>query len=74
MDKRRETGATLYVRLEFLVTNSLLVPSNSTICPRNGTKMGKTGLDCALFVSNSPKTKNGLYVGLHGSNPNSEGT
>ena len=28
---------------------------------------------CAQFVSNSPKTENGSYLGLRGSNPNSEG-
>ena len=36
--KRRQTAATLHVRLDFLVTKGPLVPSNSTICPRNGPK------------------------------------
>ena len=36
--KRRQTAATLHVRLNFLVTKGSLVPSNSTICPRNGPK------------------------------------
>ena len=31
-------AATLHVRLDFLVTKGPLVPSNSTICPRNGQK------------------------------------
>ena len=31
-------AATLHVRLDFLVTKGPLVPSNSTICPRNGPK------------------------------------
>ena len=30
--------ATLHVRLDFTVSKSLLVPFNSTICPRNGPK------------------------------------
>ena len=36
--KRRQTAATLHVRLDFLATKGPLVPSNSTICPRNGPK------------------------------------
>ena len=74
MDKGREVVHTLHVRLDFLVTKSPLVPSNSTICPRNGPKIAKNGLECALFVSSSPKTQSGPYLGLHGSNPNYEGT
>ena len=35
---RRKTLATLHVRLDFTVSNRPLVPFNSTICPRNGTK------------------------------------
>ena len=35
---RSQTAATLHVRLDFLVTKGPLVPSNSTICPRNGPK------------------------------------
>ena len=31
-------AATLHVRLDLLVTKGPLVPSNSTICPRNGPK------------------------------------
>ena len=38
--------------------------------PQNGPKCP----ECALFVSNSPKTKKGPYLGLCGSKPNSEGT
>ena len=38
--------------------------------PKNGQKWP----ECALFVSNTPKTKNGPYLGLRGSKPNSEGT
>ena len=36
--KRRQMAATLHVRLDFPVTKGPLVPSNSTICPRNGPK------------------------------------
>ena len=36
--RRRQTAPTLHVRLDFLVTKGPLVPSNSTICPRNGPK------------------------------------
>ena len=74
MDKRREMVHPLHVRLDFLVTKSPLLPSNSTIRPINGPKMAKNGSKCALFLSSCPKTKNGPYLGQHGSNPNSEGT
>ena len=33
--KRRETVGTLHVRLDFFVSKTHLVPSNSTTCPRN---------------------------------------
>ena len=36
--KRREIVATLHVRLDFAMYRSPLVPSHSTICPRNGPK------------------------------------
>ena len=38
--------------------------------PNNGPKWP----ECALFVSNCPKTKNKPYLGLRGSKLNSEGT
>ena len=72
--KRRETVATLHVRLECPLTKNFLPPSSSTICPRNGPKMAQKWPKRALFVSNTAKTKNGPYLGLRGSNPNSEGT
>ena len=74
MEKQRETVATLHVRLDGRVTKSPLLPSNSAIRLRNGPKMAKNGLECARFVSNSPKTENGPHLGLRGSKPNSEGT
>ena len=70
-DKRR---ATLHVRLDCPMTKSPLVPSNSTICTRIGPKRRQKWPECALFVLNRPKTKNGLYLGLRGAKPNSEGT
>ena len=36
--------------------------------------MAKNGPDCAQLVSNSPKTENGSYLGLRGSNLKSKGT
>ena len=36
--KRREMVCTSHVRLNFTVSKSLVVPFNSTICPRNGPK------------------------------------
>ena len=75
MDKRRETVRTLHVRLEVLVTKSPLLPSKSTICLRNSPKMAKNGPErTQTFVSNNPKTKNGPYLGLRGSNPKCKGT
>ena len=44
-DKRRETLPTLDVRLDCPLTKSLLLTSSSTICPRNGPKMAKKGLN-----------------------------
>ena len=72
--KRTPTGATLHVRLNWPVTNSPFLSSNSTICPRTGPKMAKNGLECAQLVLSNPKPKNGPYLGLRGSKPNSEGT
>ena len=54
------------------MTKSPLLPSNSTIRPGNGPKKATNGPDCMQFVSNCPK--NGPYLGLRGSNQNSEGT
>ena len=45
-----------------------------TICLENGPKIAKTWPECALFVSYRRKTEIGPYLGLCGSNPNSEGT
>ena len=72
-DKRRETVHTLHVRLDCPMTISPFLPSNSTICPRNGPKMAKSGRDGAHFVSTSPKIKNRLYLGPRGPTSNSQG-
>ena len=71
--KRRQTGPTLHVCLDCPVNKSPFLPSSSTICPRNGDN-GQKWPECALFVSKTPKTKNGPYLGLCGSKPNSEET
>ena len=65
--------ATFHVRLAFPVSKSPLVPFNSTICPRNGQKGAKKPQNLRN-VHQHPETKHGPYLGLRGSNPNSEGT
>ena len=48
--KRRQTAATLHVRLDFPVTKGPLVPCNSTICPRispKGRQKGPKTAQCA---------------------------
>ena len=56
-DKPRETVATLHVRLDCPVTKSSLLPSNSTICPRNGPKMAKNGLNVRYLCQTGPTQK-----------------
>ena len=41
---------------------ALLLPSNSTICMRNGQKMAKNAVERAQFVPTRPKIKNGPYL------------
>ena len=65
--------STLHVRLNFTVSKSSLVPFNSTICPRNAQKGAKKSQKLRN-VHQHPETKNGPYLGLRGSKPNSEGT
>ena len=72
--KYGETLLTLHVHLDCPMTKSSFLPSNSTICLTNGPKMAKNGPNRAQFASHTSKTKNGLYLGLRGSTPNSEGT
>ena len=59
--------------LDFLATKGPLVPSNSTICPRNGPKRRQKAPKSAQRAL-APETKNGPYLGLRGSKTNSEGT
>ena len=67
--KRREAVAHFTCGLtSFTVSKSALVPS--MICPRNGPKRRQKARKCAQH----PETKRGPYLGLRGSNPNSEGT
>ena len=72
--QRRQTVRTLHMCLDCPVNKSPFSPSSSTICPRNGPKNGQKWPECALFVFYKPKTKQGPYLGLNGSKPNSEGT
>ena len=53
--KRRETVATVHVRLDCLVTKSRLLPSNSTICLRNGPKMTKNHPNVRRLCQTAPK-------------------
>ena len=71
--KRRETAATLHLRLDFAVSKSPLVPFNSTICPKNAQKGAKKPQNLRI-VHQHPETKHGPYLGLRHSNPNSKGT
>ena len=61
------------MRPDLLVTKGPLVPSNTKIRPRNGPKSAKKPQKLCN-VHQHPETKNGPYLGLRGSKPNSEGT
>ena len=67
--KRRETAATLHVRLDFPVSKSPLVRSNSAICPRNGPKRRQKALKICTMCSNSPKQRTGRILGYVAQNP-----
>ena len=62
LDKRRETVATLHVRLNCLLTNSSFLPSGSTICPRNGPKTAKNGLNVRYLCQTGPKPRTGRIL------------
>ena len=62
--------ATLRVHLDFLVRKGHLLPSTSTIFPRNGPKMAKNAKEYAHFASSRRKPKTGPNPGLGGSYPN----
>ena len=61
--KRRDTVSTLHVRLHFTVSKSSLVPKKAPKSPKN-----------LRNAHHHPETKHRAYLGLSGSNPNSEGT
>ena len=62
-DKRRETVATLHVRVNCPVTKSPFLPSGSTICLRNGPKMAKNGLNVRYLCQTGPKPRTGRIFG-----------
>ena len=62
-DKPRETVATSHVRLDCPVTKSSLLPPNSTICPRNGPKMAKNGLNVRFSCQTGPKPRTDRILG-----------
>ena len=55
--------ATPHVRLDCSVTKSPLLPSDSTICPRNGPKRAKNGLNVRCLCQTSPKPRTGRILG-----------
>ena len=65
--------ATLHVRLDFLVTKGPLVPCNSRYVRETAQKGSKKPQNLR-HVHQHPETKNGPYLGLCGSKPNSKGT
>ena len=60
--KRRVTVATLYVHLNCPMTKSSVLPSNSTICLRNGPKMAKNGLNVRYLCQTGPKPRTGRIL------------
>ena len=75
MAKRGQTVATLHVRLNCFLTESLRLPSNSTICPRNAPKMAKHGPDVRCLCQTRPKPRTGHMLGyIRGAKLNSNGT
>ena len=61
--KRRETVATSHVRFDCPLTKSFLLLSDSTICPRNGPKMAKSGMTVLFLCQTSPKPSTGGILG-----------
>ena len=66
--------STLHVRLHLTVSKSSLVPFNSTICPVKQPKKAPKSPKNLRNAHHHPETKHRAYLGLGGSNPNSEGT
>ena len=71
--KRRETVATLHVRLDFTVSKSPLVPFNPRYVPETAQEGAKKPQNLRN-VHRHPETKHGPYLGLRGSKSDSEGT
>ena len=67
-DKRGETVAAFHMRLDCPLTKSPLLPSKSTICPRNGPKMAKNGLNVRCLCQTSPKPRTGRILGYMAQN------
>ena len=61
--KRRQTVATLYMCLDCPVTKSPFLISSSTICPRNGPKRAKKGVNVHRLCHKSPKPRAGRILG-----------
>ena len=61
--KRRETIATLHMRPDCPVTKRPLLPSSSTICPRNGPKMANNGLNVRHLCQTGPKPRTDRILG-----------
>ena len=55
--KRRQTVTTLHVRLDCRANKSPILPSSSTICPKNGPKMAKNGQMCVICVQHGQNQK-----------------
>ena len=53
----KQTVPTLHVALDCRVTKSPFLPPSSTICPRNGPKMAKTGLNVRCLCQKGPKPR-----------------
>ena len=67
-DKRMETLQTLHVHLNFSMTSSPLLPSDSTIFPRNGPKMAKNCLNVHCLCQTAPKRRMGHVLGYAAQN------
>ena len=61
--KRRQTVRTPHLRLDCPVTKSPVLLSSSTICPRNGPKMAKNGLNVRHLCQTGPKPRTGRILG-----------
>ena len=67
--KRRDTVSTLHARLDFTVSKSSLVPSNSTKCPRNAPKNAPQSPKICAMCTNPPKPSTGRILGSVAQNP-----